>query len=128
MKSRKSMKDSLKYLSLIIKTMDTEEIKSEFSADQFISGSTWMRAQEIESEVLKLRYENERLRQAYDYIMASRNSVDKELHESYGEIQSLQSAIKKYILHWDKYFSEPKVGQPPDLKELRDIMNWGRAR
>ena len=40
--------------------------------------------------ILDLRTENERLRQAYDYILSSRNSVDKELNEANEELSSLK--------------------------------------
>jgi hypothetical protein len=44
-----------------------------------------------------LREENDRLRQAYKYIHASRNSVDKELNEAQSENAALRSLLKELI-------------------------------
>jgi hypothetical protein len=45
-----------------------------------------------------LKLENERIRQAYDYILASRNSVDKELNEANKENAALREAVKELLV------------------------------
>lgn len=48
-----------------------------------------------EEKLEELMSENERLRQAYQYIHASRNSVDKELNEAQKENDSLRDQLSK---------------------------------
>jgi hypothetical protein len=53
-----------------------------------------------------LREENDRLRQAYKYIHASRNSVDKELNEAQSENAALRSLLKELIpIAWQGAFA-----------------------
>lgn len=38
------------------------------------------------------------------------------------EIERLKGGIKKYVWQMDQFFSSPKVGQPPALKDLKDLL------
>lgn len=44
-------------------------------------------------DTIDLEAENARLRQAYDYILASRNNVDKELNEANERFENFKKAI-----------------------------------
>lgn len=46
----------------------------------------------------ELRVENERLRQAYDYILASRNDVDKELNEAKEQLQQERNKARNQAI------------------------------
>lgn len=35
----------------------------------------------------------------------------------------LKQEVLKFINHWELYFSSPKVGQPPSLQILKDVVN-----
>ena len=79
----------------------------------------FMAAQKLTSQAVeKLKIENERLRQAYDYIHATRNSVDKEINDLRGEIkQREQSAVERYK---DEVSKELKL-RADVIKELEHL-------
>jgi hypothetical protein len=41
-------------------------------------------------------------------------------------INDLEGAIKKYCWHWDSYFSNKIVGNPPVIQDLKDLINEAR--
>lgn len=36
--------------------------------------------------------------------------------------KELEDGIRKYVHHMRRFFGEPKVGQPPDLKDLENLL------
>lgn len=52
-------------------------------------------ASEAKERIEALELENERLKQAYKYIHASRNSVDEELNEANKEITRLKTELER---------------------------------
>lgn len=73
-----------------------------------------------------LKAENEQLKRIESQTKGMGDLVlrlQTELSEMKKEREELVEGVRKWAFHWDKFFSEPKVGQPPSIQELKDLLS-----
>lgn len=37
-------------------------------------------------------------------------------------VEELEAGILKYVNHWNLYFGSPKVGQPPAIQDVKQLL------
>lgn len=88
------LNEGINYGANTIKNADPEDLK-QLASDSSHRG--WTSSGSVAPPKPDLETENARLRQAYDYIVASRNSVDKELNEANAELAAAKESIKELL-------------------------------
>lgn len=68
-----------------------------------------------EAETFANEYPPESVDGVYDGYVAGATAEHERLIE-------LRFEVAKYIFAWDLFFGSPKVGQPPSLEHLRELL------
>lgn len=88
----------------------------------------WVLLDEYRIPKSEVTYWSEMVEKPKDQSYTKQDRSEEDILMS-GQIRNLQkenfdlkTAIRKFVWHWESYFSNKTVGNPPDLQDLREFI------